>query len=137
MVVADNGSDHRVRTEILQAEKTTRKPDFVCIALLSRNRCCGSSILSLKPSACEYRSAVITTKISAVLASRVVRAHRALPSLSHAHNHCFGQDLYEVRGFRWKVRSCVSSNNCQPTFASSLSIAHGRRGQYRCIPRRE
>ena len=31
----DNGSDHRVRTIILQAEKTARKPDFACIALLS------------------------------------------------------------------------------------------------------
>ena len=31
----DNGSDHRVRTMILQAEKTARKPDFACIALLS------------------------------------------------------------------------------------------------------
>ena len=29
-----NGSDHRVRTIILQAEKHTCKPDFVCIALL-------------------------------------------------------------------------------------------------------
>lgn len=31
---ADNVSDHRVRMIILQVEKRTRKPDFVCIALL-------------------------------------------------------------------------------------------------------
>ena len=30
----DNVRDHRVRTIILQAEKRTHKPDFVCIALL-------------------------------------------------------------------------------------------------------
>ena len=31
----DNVSDHRVRTMIMRAEKTARKPDFACIALLS------------------------------------------------------------------------------------------------------
>ena len=33
---ADNGSDHRTGTIILQAEKSTRKPGFACITLLSR-----------------------------------------------------------------------------------------------------
>ena len=34
-VQLDNGSDHRAGTEIMQAEKSTRKPGFVCITLLS------------------------------------------------------------------------------------------------------
>ena len=40
MIKRDNGRDHRVRTVILQAEKTARKPDFACIALLSADLTC-------------------------------------------------------------------------------------------------
>ena len=35
IIQADNGSDHRAGTIILQAEKTARKPGFACITLLS------------------------------------------------------------------------------------------------------
>jgi hypothetical protein len=33
---SDNGNDHRAGTEIMQAEKQTRKTGFACIVLLSR-----------------------------------------------------------------------------------------------------
>jgi hypothetical protein len=39
MVSPHNGSDHRAGTEILQAEKGTRKSGFVCIALLCHVDC--------------------------------------------------------------------------------------------------
>ena len=42
MYESDNVRDHRVRTMIMQAEKTARKPDFACIDKFS------NSVLKMK-----------------------------------------------------------------------------------------